>query len=94
MPETPPKRRHWAAGVDGSFAQLIFTARKTRGWSQDELADRAGVSRPTILRWENGYATAPSPAAIRAVCAALDIDPKQALLALGYLTVDDLAPAA
>lgn len=93
MPETPARRRRVPREA-GSFAHLIFMARMERGWTQDELADRSGVSRPTILRWEGGHASAPSPVAIRAVCSALDLHPTRALVALGYLTADELAPAA
>lgn len=32
--------------------------REAKGWSQPELADRAGLARPTIARVELGYATA------------------------------------
>lgn len=32
----------------------ISKARKARGWSQSELAERAAVSRPTIARIEAG----------------------------------------
>ena len=36
------------------FAPVIREARTSRGWSQDELARRAGLSRPTIARVERG----------------------------------------
>lgn len=32
----------------------IWAARKAKGWSQHDLAERAGVSRPTIARIEGG----------------------------------------
>ncbi|WP_448811921.1 helix-turn-helix transcriptional regulator [Agromyces bauzanensis] len=31
---------------------MICEARKKRGWSQSELGEKAGVSRPTIARVE------------------------------------------
>ncbi len=41
------------SGVDpGGFGDVIREARKKRGWSQVELAEQAGVSRPTIARIE------------------------------------------
>ena len=35
-----------------SFGETIRAARKKRGWSQAELGQNAGVSRPTIARVE------------------------------------------
>ncbi len=96
MPDTQARssrpRRDKTRGA--AFADLIHDARKRRGWSHDKLAEESGVGRTTIFRWEGGDAQNPTPDQIRAVCAALGIDPKQALLALGYLTDADLAPAA
>lgn len=36
------------------LGDAIRDARKKRGWSQGELAEEAGVSRPTIARIEGG----------------------------------------
>lgn len=36
----------------GGFGDVIREARKKRGWSQVELGEKAGVSRPTIARVE------------------------------------------
>ncbi|MBY0688347.1 helix-turn-helix domain-containing protein [Microbacterium marinilacus] len=38
--------------VQQSFGDVIRDARKKQGWSQVELGERAGVSRPTIARVE------------------------------------------
>ena len=35
-----------------SFGETIREARKKRGWSQAELGQKSGVSRPTIARVE------------------------------------------
>lgn len=35
-----------------SFGQIIREARKKRGWSQEELGQKSGLSRPTIARVE------------------------------------------
>ncbi len=37
-----------------AIGEAIKSARKERGWSQAELGQRAGVSRPTIARIEHG----------------------------------------
>jgi transcriptional regulator with XRE-family HTH domain len=34
------------------FGEIIREARKKRGWSQTELGQKSGVSRPTIARVE------------------------------------------
>lgn len=72
------------ASPQGTFADLIIEARKRKGWDQEKLADEAGLNRSTIVRWERGLASSPNPAQVRAVCAALDIDPKVAAQKLGY----------
>jgi transcriptional regulator with XRE-family HTH domain len=35
------------------FGEVIREARKKRGWSQEDLAQAAGLSRPTIARVES-----------------------------------------
>jgi transcriptional regulator with XRE-family HTH domain len=35
------------------FGAIIREARKERGWSQTELGEQSGVSRPTIARVES-----------------------------------------
>ena len=35
-----------------SFGEIIREARKKRGWSQVELGQKSGLSRPTIARVE------------------------------------------
>lgn len=35
----------------------IKEARQARGWSQQDLAERVGVSQPTIVHWEQGTHT-------------------------------------
>lgn len=34
------------------FGEVIRDARKRHGWSQSELGEKAGVSRPTVARVE------------------------------------------
>lgn len=36
------------------IARRVREARDARGWSQEEFAERAGVSRPSIARIERG----------------------------------------
>ena len=35
-----------------SFGDVIREARRTQGWSQGELGEKSGLSRPTIARVE------------------------------------------
>lgn len=38
--------------TEPGFGEIIRDARKKRGWSQTELGEKSGVSRPTIARVE------------------------------------------
>ncbi len=74
------------------FANLIRDTRLAKGMTQDELVAESGVSKSTIVRWEGGRAERPDPDQVRAMCIVLGIDPRQAAVALGYLTPEDLGP--
>lgn len=39
-------------GTAAGFGDVIRAARKKRGWSQAELGEKSGLSRPTIARVE------------------------------------------
>lgn len=36
------------------LAEKIIQLRKQRGWSQEELADKLGISRQSVSKWESG----------------------------------------
>ncbi len=40
-----------------TFAQKLTALRKSRGWSQEELGEKLGVTRQTISKWELGSTT-------------------------------------
>ena len=42
-----------------SFGQRLKQCRKEKGFSQEEVAERIGVSAQTISKWEKGYAYMP-----------------------------------
>lgn len=54
------------------FGDIVKTQRKHRGWSQDQLADAADISRPTVARIEAGSAV--STATLAKVAEALKIE--------------------
>ena len=58
---------------DQRFGSAIRVIRIKRGWSQQQLADRVGVSRTTISRVERGHPETFSLTTIRRVAASLDI---------------------
>ena len=39
------------------LSEKIMDLRKRSGWSQEELADRLGISRQSVSKWETGEST-------------------------------------
>jgi transcriptional regulator with XRE-family HTH domain len=60
-------------GNVNGIGQRIRDARSQRGWSQNELASRAGVKQPTLQRIEAGLRMDPSIRTIAALAVALDM---------------------
>lgn len=58
-------------GEARGFGKTVQAARLERGWSQTQLADQAGVSRPTVSRIELGEE--PSMRTARRLMNALDL---------------------
>ncbi|MFY1634266.1 helix-turn-helix domain-containing protein [Solwaraspora sp. WMMB335] len=76
------------------FAQLIRSARKKAGLTQDDLANHTGISRSSIIRWEHSHSNRPDPQGVRVVCSFLGIDPREAAIALGYLSRNEAYSSA
>lgn len=70
-------------GEATNFPAMIRATRKRRGWTQEELAEAAGVGRSTIIRWEKGE-TRPEPQQLRAVANVLGIPLEEAYAATGW----------
>lgn len=54
------------------FYQKLIQLRKSAGLSQEQLAEKAGVSRQTIFKWESGLAS-PSMENLLVLCRIFDI---------------------
>lgn len=60
------------------FNQNLAALRKSKNLSQEEIADRLGVSRQAISKWENGQAL-PETANIIKLCEILGVTPNELL---------------
>ncbi|MGI6031615.1 MAG: helix-turn-helix domain-containing protein [Eubacteriales bacterium] len=60
------------------LAQQIQTLRKEKGWSQEELAERLGVSRQAVSKWESEQST-PDVEKILALCDCFSVSADQLL---------------
>ncbi|WP_433381700.1 ATP-binding protein [Actinoplanes sp. CA-142083] len=56
------------------FGDLVRAHRRRLGMTQEDLADRAGVSVRSIGKWEAGQVAAPRMATLRALAAAFGLD--------------------
>ena len=43
-------------GINVKLADKLIELRKSKGWSQEDFAEKMDVSRQAISRWENGTA--------------------------------------
>ena len=62
-----------------SLAQRLRMARAYRGWSQTELARRAGIHNMQISKLERGVIRETSTTTLRALCEALGVSPSYIL---------------
>lgn len=61
-----------------NFSENLAFLRKSKNLSQEEIADRLGVSRQAISKWENGQAL-PETANIMKLCEILEVTPNELL---------------
>ena len=94
-PRRPPTYgvhvRNRSQGRGGAWATLLKSARERLGWTQEDLANRAGVSRWTIMRWEQGSQEG-RPDHLRKVADALGIPAADAFRAIGWLDPSPTPP--
>lgn len=60
------------------FHENLSALRKAKGLSQEEIAEKLGVSRQAISKWENGL-TSPEMANIAKLCEILEVTPNELL---------------
>lgn len=56
-----------------NIGELIKSVRKQKGYTQKQLAEKAGVSNNSLIRYENGE-TSPSMQTLQLISNALDVD--------------------
>lgn len=69
------------------FSETVETARKRKGLTQPELAERLGLRQQTISKWEKGQAR-PRSGFVKEVAAELDLSEHDLLVMAGYLAGD------
>lgn len=72
------------------LGRLIREAREARGWSQVKLATEAKVGRATVQRYELGTVPTPDPDTVRPIFRALELDYREAIVALGFITREEV----
>ena len=60
------------------LADKIMEERKRNGWSQEELAEKLGVSRQAVSKWENGTSD-PSTSNLIALAKLFDLSAEELL---------------
>lgn len=66
------------------FGDYIREARKDRGWTQEELAERLRVSPTTVSNWERLNRPDPDKEQVNDLVAALGLSAEQLLTMMGY----------
>ncbi|MGI5238596.1 helix-turn-helix domain-containing protein [Dactylosporangium sp. CA-139066] len=71
------------------FGALLRKARADQHLSQEQVVTESGVGEATYKRYEQGRVDNPYAAQVVAICRALKINPREAVIALGFGTRDD-----
>jgi transcriptional regulator with XRE-family HTH domain len=67
-----------------NYGDRIRDRRKAKKWSQQELSDKSGVSRPLIQLYESNEVKKPGPEPLTKIAVALGMDPKELFELAGY----------
>jgi transcriptional regulator with XRE-family HTH domain len=76
-----------------SLAERLRVARAHKGWSQTELAKRAGLHSVQISKLERGVTREITGTTLKALCQAMGINPKYILGMTDDIESDPLAAA-
>lgn len=82
-----------AKAGDDTFANWLRAARVEAGWGKIAATDaleEVGIKQRAYFRWESGEIAKPDPAQVRKACLRLGIDPREAAIALGAVTREEL----
>jgi len=75
-----------------SLAQRLRVARAYKGWSQTELARRAGINNMQLSKLERGITKDITGRTLRALCEALGVSPQYLLGMTDDIEDEDLIP--
>jgi hypothetical protein len=88
-----------ATAGDDTFARWLRRARVEAGWGKLQAVEalaEVGIKERAYFRWESGEISKPDPRQVRKACLRLKLDTREAAIALGIVTRDELdlpAPA-
>jgi transcriptional regulator with XRE-family HTH domain len=68
-----------------NIGTYIADLRAEKKWSQRELADKSGISNTEISRIESGKRTNPTPATLRSLADALQVEYRDLMKLAGYI---------
>src|SRR3954454_9022219 len=72
--------------------EVVRAHRRRLGWTQEELAERSGVTVRTIGKIESGRITAPRPSTLRLLADALGVDSSELTSSSGTTVPAQLPP--
>ena len=74
------------------FGDWVKAMRKTRRWTQEELAARAGISQSFISALETGVRKNPGIETTRAIALAFGLPVEEVIRKVGYASLETTSP--